>query len=69
VCLQVVDVLSQNIGFPSWVFTLTLGMLVAGLPVTAITAYLQGIGRRKESGAPASNGLFTWKNLRSGASR
>ena len=67
VCLQVVDVLSQNIGFPSWVFTLTLGMLVAGLPVTAITAYLQGIGRRKESGAPASTGLFTWKNLRNGA--
>ena len=27
VCLQVVDVLAQNIGLPSWVFTLTLGML------------------------------------------
>ena len=46
VCLQVVDVLARNIGLPSWVFTLTLGMLVAGLPVTAVTAYLQGIGRR-----------------------
>ena len=47
VCLQVVDVLAQNVGLPSWVFTLTLGMLIVGLPVTAATAYLQGIGRRK----------------------
>ena len=46
VCLQVIDVMAQNIGLPSWVFTLALGMLIAGLPVTAITAYLQGIGRR-----------------------
>ena len=64
VCLQAVDVMAQNIGLPSWVFTLTLGMLIAGLPVTAITAYLQGIGRRKESDSPTSTGLFTWKNLR-----
>ena len=67
VCLQVVDVLAQNIGLPSWVFTLTLGMLVAGLPITAITAYLQGIDRRKDSDSPAGIGLFTWKNLRNGA--
>jgi predicted esterase len=67
VCLQVVDVLSQNIGLPSWVFTLTLGMLAAGLPVTAVTAYLQGIGRRKESDAAATPGPFTWKNLRNAA--
>ncbi len=64
VCLQVIDVLAQNIGLPSWVFTLTLGMLAAGLPVTAITAYLHGIGRRKESDSAADSGLFTWKNVR-----
>jgi len=67
VCLQVVDVLAQNIGLPSWVFTLTLGMLIAGLPVTAVTAYLQGIGRRKESDTSARAGPFTWKNLRNAA--
>ena len=67
VCLQVVDLLAQNIGLPPWVFILTLGMLIAGLPVTAITAYFQGIGSRKESQASANTGAFTWKNLRKGA--
>ena len=36
VCLQVVDVLTQNVGLPAWVFTLTLGILVVGLPVAAV---------------------------------
>jgi formylglycine-generating enzyme required for sulfatase activity/dienelactone hydrolase len=67
VCLQVIDVLAQNIGLPPWVFTLTLVMLIAGLPVTALTAYFQGIGRRKESDTHANTGAFTWKNLRKGA--
>ena len=60
VCLQVVDVLAQNIGLPSWVFTLTLGMLVAGLPITAITAYLQGIDRRKDSDRHKGK---TWRQI------
>lgn len=64
VCLQVVDVLNQNIGLPSWVFTLTLGMLIAGIPVIAATAYFQGAGRRKDLGTAANAGPFTWKNLR-----
>jgi formylglycine-generating enzyme required for sulfatase activity len=67
VCLQIIDVLTQNIGLPPWVFTLTLGILIAGLPVTAATAYFQGIGRRRDSGAAANAGLFTWNNLRKGA--
>jgi hypothetical protein len=67
ICLQVVDVLTQNIGLPPWVFTLTLVMLLAGLPVTAVTAYFQGIGTRKDADAPANKGLFTWKNLRNAA--
>ena len=56
VCLQVVDVLNQNIGLPSWVFTLTLGMLIAGIPVIAATAYFQGAGRRKDLGTAAMQG-------------
>ena len=67
VCLQVVDVLTQNMGLPHWVFTLTLGMLIAGLPITVATHYFQGIERRKESGASARSQLFTWKNLRNAA--
>jgi dienelactone hydrolase len=46
VCLQIVDVFAQNIGLPSWVFTMTAVLLVMGLPVTALTAYLNGIGRK-----------------------
>ena len=67
VCLQIVDVLTQNMGLPPWVFTLTLGMLIVGLPVTAATGYFQGIGGRKDSGTATSSGLFTWKNLRNAA--
>ncbi len=67
VCLQVVDVLAQNMGLPPWVFTLTLGMLIAGLPVTAVTAYLQGIGSRKKSDTHTATGPFTWRNLRKAA--
>ena len=67
VCLQVIDVLTQNMGLPSWVFTLTLGMLMAGLPVTAVTAYFQGIDKRKGSDTPAGTGPFTWKNVRKAA--
>ncbi len=66
VCLQVVDVLTQNVGLPAWVFTLTLGILVVGLPVTAATAYFQGTGRREESNTLTNAGPFTWKNVRKG---
>ena len=62
VCLQVIDVLTQNLGLPSIVFTLTLGLFVAGLPIIAATGYFQGIGRRKKS--DTGEGLFTWKNTR-----
>ncbi len=67
VCLQIIDVLSQNLGLPQWVFALTLGILITGLPITAATAYFQGIGRRRESSTSANAGLFTWSNLRKGA--
>jgi formylglycine-generating enzyme required for sulfatase activity/predicted esterase len=66
-CLQIIDVLTQNMGLPAWVFTLTLGILIVGLPVTAATAYFQGIGRRTDSEATANKGPFTWSNLLKGA--
>jgi len=67
ICLQVVDVLTQNIGLPPWVFTLTLTMLAVGLPVTAATGYFQSSGRSRKSSTSANAGPFTWKNLRNGA--
>jgi hypothetical protein len=81
VLLQVIDVLTQNIDLPPWVFTLTLTMLIIGLPITAATAYFQGIGRSSDgtgadgadgtasgdrADATSPRGLFTWGNVLKG---
>ncbi|MGD8278932.1 MAG: SUMF1/EgtB/PvdO family nonheme iron enzyme [Gemmatimonadota bacterium] len=73
-CLQVVDVFAQNIGLPPWVFTLTLVLLLVGLPITAATAYLHGIGRGTSpaaasgmTGATGTRRLFTWGNVLKGS--
>jgi len=68
VVLQVVDLLADNIGLPSWVFTSGLILLIIGLPIVGATAYLHGQGPiRKGSIArdPRLTGtrrLFTWRN-------
>ena len=46
VILQVVDVLAQNIGLPSWVFPHALTLLLVGLPIVGATAYLNGLGKK-----------------------
>ena len=66
-CLQVIDVLDQNIGMPGWLFPLTLALLAMGLPVVALTAYLHGTGRSKAGSStpaarPGLRRVFTWKN-------
>ena len=75
VLLQVIDVLNQNVGLPPWVFTLTLTLLIIGLPITAATAYFHGFGRSSEASdseetaaSAASNprGFFTWGNVLKG---
>jgi hypothetical protein len=67
VCLQVVDVLGQNLPLPSWAFRLTLILLLIGLPVTAVTAHLQSRhhDRPGDVGPPRGLGhrLFTWRNV------
>jgi hypothetical protein len=67
VCLQVVDVLSQNLPLPTWAFSLTLVLLVLGLPVTGITAFLQSRrNERTEEGrfqGGLDHRLFTWRNV------
>ena len=66
VCLQVVDLLIQNVSLPSWAFVLTLVILLVGFPITAATAYLQS----RDSGAVTAerpgrlrDELLTWPNL------
>ncbi|MCL7977322.1 MAG: formylglycine-generating enzyme family protein [marine benthic group bacterium] len=68
--LQVVDVLNQNLGLPPWAFSLALTLLLVGLPIVAITAWLQtrrelGPSTDQPEGSGASRGarrLFTWRN-------
>ena len=75
VVLQVVDVLAQNAGLPSWVFSFALVLLIIGLPIVGVTAYLHGFGSRAEvvssaagvrGDANGSRGLFTWRNAITG---
>ena len=67
VALQAVDLLADNIGLPSWVFTSGLILLILGLPIVGATAYLHGRGSdRKGSASQPDLGrtrrLFTWRN-------
>ncbi|MCL7971572.1 MAG: hypothetical protein M8866_05670, partial [marine benthic group bacterium] len=48
--LQVVDVLTQNMGLPSWVFPFALVLLLLGLPVMLATAIIQGRGGAEPAG-------------------
>ena len=52
--LQVVDVLAQNMGLPSWVFPFALVLLLIGLPMVLATAIIQGRGSGAES-RPVTN--------------
>jgi dienelactone hydrolase len=69
ITLQVVDVVSQNMQLPRWVFLLTLALLIIGLPITAATAYLHGFGGGRSSAATggtsaaATRRVFTWRNV------
>jgi TolB-like protein/Tfp pilus assembly protein PilF len=64
--LQIVDILADNVGLPSWGFTLALVLLIVGLPIVTLTAYFHGPGRRPEPGesevAETARSLFTWRN-------
>jgi len=63
--LQVVDVLAQNAGLPSWVFNLALILLVIGLPIVGATAYMHGMGGESDT-SDTPRQLFTWRNALGG---
>jgi len=71
--LQVVDVLTQNMGLPPWVFSFAVILLVIGLPIVGATAFLQGLGASatreksvRDSKAVTPHSLFTWRNAAAG---
>ena len=65
ITLQIVDVLTENIPLPSWVFLITLTIIIIGFPITAATAYLTT--RKIEPSINKQSGIakqiLTWKNL------
>ena len=67
ICLQVVDVLGQNIQLPSWAFSLTLILLLIGVPIMAATAYLQArtayAGDDQGTRRGLEHRLLTWPNV------
>ena len=67
ICLQVVDVLGQNIQLPSWAFSLTLILLLIGVPIMAATAYLQArtayAGDDRGTRRGLEHRLLTWPNV------
>ena len=72
IALQVVDVLGNNFDLPAWFPRFTLALLVTGLPVVVVTAWVQKrLGRwtpvtgSETSHAPAvvTGRLFTWQNV------
>ncbi len=51
IALQVVDVLANNFGLPTWFPPFALALLIVGLPIVLATAFVQeGVGARTESG-------------------
>jgi len=55
VVLQVVDTLDGVVGLPAWVGTAALGLLLAGLPIVMVTAFVQrGWGRGGVAGSSDS---------------
>ena len=63
--IQVIDVLAQNVGLPSWAFTYALILLGIGLPIVGVTAFLNGmkLGRRADGEArEGARKLFRWRN-------
>ena len=68
--LQIVDVLNQNLGLPPWAFSLALTLLLVGLPIVGITAFLNTRGGPAYAGsASTTDGAgktaarwFTWRN-------
>ena len=59
--LQVVDVIGNNFGLPDWVAPAALMLLLAGLPIVLVTAFVQKGLRSRLAASTGAGRLFTWK--------
>ena len=73
IALQVVDVLANNFGLPTWFPPFALALLIIGLPIVLATAFIQegsrsALSAGEEATEPGSRAagphhhLFTWRN-------
>ncbi len=67
VVLQVVDTLNSTLGIPEWVIEASFVLLLVGLPIVMVTAFVQkGWSRRAaaegDGSMAAGRRLFTWRN-------
>jgi tetratricopeptide (TPR) repeat protein len=71
--LEVVDVVTERMGLPEWVFPFALVLLLIGLPILLATSVVQSLlsgrsggdsgGEEMEESVPEAAGrLFTWRN-------
>src|SRR5438309_7680899 len=60
--LQAVDLLSNHLGLPDWVFPTSLVLLVIGLAVILITVSVQHAWQHRQVSVRAAR-LFTWRNV------
>ncbi|UCC24243.1 MAG: hypothetical protein JSU98_10935 [Gemmatimonadales bacterium] len=62
--IQVIDVLAQNLGLPSWAFGYALVLLAIGFPIVGVTAFLNGMQVRRGNAAEPREGarrVFRWR--------
>lgn len=66
--LEAADLFIERFGFPAWLFTGTLVLVLAGLPVLLITVLVERSRVRTDAGAERfqhaalHRRLFTWRN-------
>ncbi|MDX1395874.1 MAG: hypothetical protein R3195_15935 [Gemmatimonadota bacterium] len=69
--LQVVDTLESVIGLPAWVPKASVALLITGLPIVMVTAFVQkgwggGAPERARDGEETGRRVFTWRNALAG---
>lgn len=64
VVLQVVSTLREEQILPDWAFRVAFALLVAGLPIVLLTAFVQNVhkGPRSDAAPRGIGALLTWRN-------
>jgi hypothetical protein len=67
--IQVIDVLTQNLGLPGWAFSYALILVAIGFPIVGVTAFLNGLKVRHGKAGEEREGarkVFRWRNALGG---